>query len=136
LLDRLDVLMGGRIAEEIVFSDVSTGAQDDIQRATDIARQMITRYGMSETLGPATLEEPRQAIFLQVPSDGRKEYSEETSRMIDAEVRKMLEASQERVRDTLTEKRKSLESLAKLLIEKEVVDREALRTLLAATGSE
>ncbi len=88
----------------------------------------------SETLGPATLEEPRQAIFLQVPSDGRKDYSEETSCMIDAEVRKMLEASQERVRDTLTEKRKSLESLAKLLIEKEVVDRNDLAKLLATTS--
>ncbi|MFQ5852168.1 MAG: ATP-dependent zinc metalloprotease FtsH [Candidatus Binatia bacterium] len=133
LLDRLDVLMGGRIAEEVIFSDVSTGAQDDLQRATDIARQMITRYGMSETLGPATLEEPRQALFLQVPSDGKKEYSEETSRMIDAEVRKMLGASQNRVRETLTAKRDVLERLAKHLIEKEVVDRKDLGELLAAT---
>jgi len=136
LLDRLDVLMGGRIAEEIVFGDVSTGAQDDLQRATDIARQMITRYGMSETLGPATLEEPRQALFLQVPSDGRREYSEETGRMIDAEVRKMLEGSQTRVRETLTEKRDVLEALAKLLIKEEVINRDDLSRLLGGTAAQ
>jgi len=135
LLDRLDVLLGGRVAEEIVFGDISTGAQDDLQRATDIARHMITRYGMSESLGLATLEEPRQAFFLQVPSDGRKEYSEETSRMIGTEVRKMLETSQTRVRDTLTEKRNLLESLAKVLMEREVVDRKELAEVLATAGT-
>jgi cell division protease FtsH len=132
LLDRLDVLLGGRVAEEIVFGDVSTGAQDDLQRATDIARHMITRYGMSEALGLATFEEPRQALFLQVPSGGSKEYSEETARVIDGEIQQLLEASRARVRETLTEKRGSLEALAKLLMEREVVDREALAQLLAA----
>ncbi len=133
LLDRLDVLLGGRVAEEIVFGDVSTGAQDDLQRATDLTRHMITRYGMSEALGMATFEEPRQALFLQVPSGGQKEYSEETSRMIDVEIRKMFEASHARVQETLAAKRDVLEALAKLLIEKEVVDREALTRLLAGT---
>ena len=131
LLDRLDVLLGGRVAEEIVFSDVSTGAQDDLQRATDIARHMITRYGMSEALGLATFEEPRQALFLQLPSGGSKEYSEETARVIDGEIQQLLEASRARVRETLTAKRAALEALAKLLIEREVVDREALAQLLA-----
>ncbi len=133
LLNRLDVLLGGRVAEEIVFGDVSTGAQDDLQRATDLTRHMITRYGMSEALGMATFEEPRQALFLQVPSGGQKEYSEETSRMIDVEIRQFFEASHARVRETLTAKRDVLETLAKLLIEKEVVDREALTRLLAGT---
>ena len=68
LLDRLDVLLGGRVAEELIFGDVSTGAQDDLQRATDMARHMVTRYGMSEALGLATFELPRQALFLNVPS--------------------------------------------------------------------
>jgi cell division protease FtsH len=126
LLDRLDVLLGGRVAEEIVFGDVSTGAQDDLQRATDIARHMITRYGMSEALGLATLEKPRQALFLQVPTDGGKEYSEATAQQIDTEIQQLLEASRIRVRETLTAKREVLEALAKLLIEREVVDREAL----------
>ena len=80
LLDRLDVLLGGRVAEEIIFGDVSTGAQDDLQRATDLARHMITRYGMSDALGLATFEAPRQALFLQVPTGSApREYSEETA---------------------------------------------------------
>jgi cell division protease FtsH len=131
LLDRLDVLLGGRVAEEIVFSDVSTGAQDDLQRATDIARHMITRYGMSEALGLATFEEPQQALFLQIPSGGPKEYSEETARVIDGEIQQLLAASRARVRETLMAKRGPLEALAKLLVEREVVDREALTRLLA-----
>jgi cell division protease FtsH len=131
LLDRLDVLLGGRTAEELIFGDVSTGAQDDLQRATDLVRHMITRYGMSEALGLATFEAPRQALFLQVPAGGAKEYSEDTARVIDAEIQKLLEASHTRVRETLTAKRAVLESLARLLIMHEVVDRQALDRLLA-----
>jgi cell division protease FtsH len=89
LLDRLDVLLGGRVAEELVFGDISTGAQDDLQRATDMARHMIARYGMSEALGLATFEPPRQALFLNVPSMAQREYSEETARRIDAEIQKL-----------------------------------------------
>jgi hypothetical protein len=77
LLERLDVLLGGRVAEELVFGDVSTGAQDDLQRATDMAHHMVARYGMSETLGLATFEPPRQALFLNVPSMAQREYSED-----------------------------------------------------------
>jgi cell division protease FtsH len=130
LLDRLDVLLGGRVAEELVFGDVSTGAQDDLQRATDMARHMVARYGMTEALGLATFEPPRQALFLNVPSMAQREYSEETARRIDDEIRKLFEAAHERVRQTLTAKREVLTSLAKLLIEKEVVSRDDLTALL------
>jgi cell division protease FtsH len=75
LLDRLDVLLGGRVAEELIFGDISTGAQDDLQRATDMARHMVARYGMSDALGLATFEPPRQAPFLNVPSMAHREYS-------------------------------------------------------------
>ncbi|PYN58578.1 MAG: cell division protein FtsH [Candidatus Rokuibacteriota bacterium] len=132
LLDRLDVLLGGRVAEELVFGDVSTGAQDDLQRATDIARHMVARYGMTEALGLATFEPPRQALFLNIQSMAQREYSEETARRIDEEIRKLFEAAHERVRQTLTAKREVLTSLAKLLIEKEVVSRDDLTTLLAS----
>src|SRR6266702_8663998 len=115
LLDRLDVLLGGRTAEEIIFGEVSTGAQDDLQRATDLVRHMITRYGMSAALGLATFEAPRQALFLQVPAGGAKEYSEETARVIDTEIQQLLEAAHLRVQATLTEKRALLESLGQLL---------------------
>ncbi|MEX1103114.1 MAG: ATP-dependent zinc metalloprotease FtsH, partial [Dehalococcoidia bacterium] len=99
LLDRLDVLLGGRVAEELVFGDVSTGAQDDLQRATDLARHMITAYGMSDSLGLATFQPPRQAMFLDVPQlAAPREYSEETARSIDGEIRALLSAAHERVR--------------------------------------
>src|SRR5437867_58738 len=130
LLDRLDVLLGGRTAVELVLGEVSTGAQDDLQRATDMARHMITRYGMSEALGLATFEAPRQALFLQVPTGAAKEYSEETARVIDTEIQQLLEAAHLRVRATLTAQRALLESLGKLLIAQEVVDRHALTQLL------
>ena len=132
LLDRLDVLLGGRVAEELVFGDVSTGAQDDLQRATDIARHMVARYGMTEALGLATFEPPRQALFLNVPSMAQREYSEETARRIDDEIGNLFAAAHERVRKTLTAKREVLSSLAKLLVEKEVVSRDDLTALLAS----
>jgi cell division protease FtsH len=133
LLDRLDVLLGGRVAEELVFDDVSTGAQDDLQRATDIARHMITRYGMGKALGLATFESPRP-LFLPVPTSGPKEYSEHTAEAIDAEIQELLTAAHGRVRETLTSRRPTLEALAKRLIETEVVDRETLGRLIAETG--
>jgi cell division protease FtsH len=124
--DRLDVLLGGRVAEELIFGDVSTGASDDLRRATDIARHMITQYGMSETLGLATFEEPRQALFLPVPSGQPREYSERTAETIDAEIQQMLNAAHERVRATL-------EAVAKRWIQQEVVDRAVLVQLIAET---
>jgi cell division protease FtsH len=132
LLDRLDVLLGGRVAEELIFGDVSTGAQDDLQRATDLARHMVARYGMTEALGLATFEPPRQALFLNVPSMAQREYSEETARRIDDEIRQLFEAAHQRVLGTLTAKREVLTSLAKRLIEKEVVSRDDLVALLAS----
>jgi cell division protease FtsH len=133
LLDRLDVLLGGRVAEEIIFGDVSTGAQDDLRRATDIVRHMLTEYGMNDALGLATLG-TRQPMFLQVSGDQAAGYSEATSRLVDEETRRMLNEAHARARDTLSAKRATLEALAALLIEKEVVDRGALAQLLAATS--
>ena len=127
------MLLGGRVAEELIFGDISTGAQDDLQRATDLARHMIARYGMSEALGLATFELPRQALFLNVPSMAQREYSEETARRIDDEIQKLLETAHGRVRETLAAKREVLTSLAKLLIEKEVVVRDDLVALLKST---
>jgi cell division protease FtsH len=131
LLDRLDVLLGGRVAEELVFGDVSTGAQDDLQRATDMARLMVTQYGMSEHLGLATFEEPRASAFLNISKpQGVREYSEQTAQAIDEEIRKLLDDAHTRVEQTLAARRGELDALGKLLLEKEVVDREALTQLL------
>jgi cell division protease FtsH len=92
----------------------------------------VTQYGMSEELGLGTFERPRAALFLAGPGSGEREYGEDTARMIDVEVRSLLEAAHLRVQATLREKRSTLEMLAKVLIEKEVVDRDALTALLAA----
>jgi len=130
LLGRINVLLGGRVAEEIVFGDISTGAQNDLQRATEIARTMITQFGMSEKLGLASLEGPRHATFLMVPTQSSKEYSEETARLIDEEVKQILSDAHTKARDILVAHRSALEELAKLLLEKEVVDRPALQAIL------
>ena len=131
LLDRLDVLLGGRGAEQLVFQEVSTGAQNDLQRATDLARQMITRYGMSETLGPATLEGFRTPRFLpEADPTNEGTYSERTAETIDEEVRKLLRDAEQRVHATLTSRRKQLQAVAQALLRQEVVDRATLTALL------
>ena len=131
LLDRLDVFLGGRIAEQLVYGEVSTGAQNDLERATDLARHMVTQYGMSKTLGPATLQGARAPMFLQgvaIPSSG--EYSERTAQSIDEEVRRLLSEAEQRVRTTLTEQRGQLDRLANALLQHETIERVALLALL------
>ena len=130
LLARIHVLLGGRVAEEIVFNDISTGAQNDLQRATEIARTMVTQFGMSEKLGLVSLEGPRTSMFLPVPTYSPKEYSEETARVIDEEVKKILSEVHAKVRDILASRRAALDELAKLLLEKEVVERPELQAIL------
>ncbi len=131
LEDRMCVLLGGRVAEELVFGDISTGAQDDLQKATDIALSMVTQYGMSETLGLRTFESERRSAFLDAALTGRKEYSEEKAGAIDAEVEKLLERAHEKVRRMLTDRRATLDAVARRLLEREVVDGDELRALLA-----
>jgi cell division protease FtsH len=131
LLDRLAVLLGGRVAEELVFTDISTGAQNDLQRATDIARSMVTEYGMSDKLGLVTYTREQRALFLPTGAPPPlTEYSEETAQVIDAEVSRIVAETQERVRNILREKRGELEAVAAALLEKETITGEQLRELL------
>jgi len=130
LLARIHVLLGGRVAEEIVFNDISTGVFNDVQAATEIARTMVTQFGMSEKLGLVSLEGPRTSMFLPVPTYSPKEYSEETARVIDEEVKKILSEVHAKVRDILASRRAALDELAKLLLEKEVVERPELQAIL------
>jgi cell division protease FtsH len=131
LLDRLDVLLGGRVAEELVYCDVSTGAQNDLQRATDMARHMVTQYGMSERLGHVTFDGAHQPQYLNVPEmPQRAGYSERTAELIDEEVGKLIAEAHARVLATLTEKRATLDALARSLLEYEVVERPMLDELL------
>jgi cell division protease FtsH len=132
LLDRLDVMVGGRVAVEVIFGDSSTGAHDDLQRATDLARDMVARFGMSESIGLAAHEAPRQSLFLDLPAPPKREYSEATARLIDHEVRRLLDEARARVLKTLSEQKSTLETLARMLMEREVVDGSELRELLGA----
>jgi cell division protease FtsH len=130
LLDRLCVLLGGRVAEEIIFEDISTGAQNDLQRATDIARSMVTEYGMSEKLGLVTYTKEKRPLFLDTGFAPAKEYSEETAQEIDAEVSRLMEECHQRVRTILTEKREQLELISQMLLAKETILGEELQELL------
>jgi cell division protease FtsH len=133
LLDKLAVLFGGRVAEELVFDEISTGAHNDLTRATDIARRMVIEYGMSPKFGPLAFEAKRGPVFLDGGYTPPKEYSEETAREIDQEVARIIQESYARVRDILTKRRDDLERLARRLLEKEVVEGEELRALLGAS---
>ena len=134
LLDRLAVLLGGRVAEELVFGDVSTGAQNDLQRATDIARSMVAEYGMSDRLGLVTYESSRQPMFPPEGYSPNKTYSETKATEIDEEISAAMEAAHRRVQNILSERRSVLNALARLLSEKEVVQGQELRDMLAGPG--
>jgi len=131
LLDRLCVLLGGRVAEEIKFGEISTGAHNDLFRATDIAKSMVKEYGMSEKLGYVTFEKDRKPLFLDIaPSFGGKDYSEETAREIDNEVKSIIDESYKKVKKILSDNKELLEKVAQTLLEKESIDGEELRQLI------
>ena len=132
LLDRLAVLLGGRVAEELVFQEISTGAQNDLQRASDIARSMVTEYGMSDRLGLVSYERPRQPMFLPESFTPGKNYSEAKAAQIDDEVTRFIEEAHQRVRKILSERRTVLDDLAHLLSEQESVEGVELRNMLLA----
>lgn len=131
LLDKLAVLLGGRVAEELVFKEVSTGAQNDLQRATEIARSMVTEYGMSDRLGLVSYERPLQPMFFPENFTSSKTYSEEKAAEIDGEITRIIEEAHQRVRKILSEHRKVLDDLAHLLSQKETVQGEELRKMLS-----
>jgi cell division protease FtsH len=133
LMDRIAVLLGGRVAEEIVFNEISTGAGNDLERVTDLARRMVMEYGMSRELGPITYRSSSPAQLV-AGGDGAigagRSFSEETARQIDQEVLGMVEGTYSRVRTLLEGDREILEVLAQRLLEKEVVDESELREIM------
>jgi cell division protease FtsH len=132
LEDRMCVLLGGRVAEELVFKDISTGAQDDLQKATDIALSMVTRYGMSDALGLRTFESERRSAFFDTSLVPRKDYNKKKASAIDAEVERILDEVHAKVRGILTERRSVLDQIARRLLEKEMMDGDELRALVGA----
>jgi cell division protease FtsH len=132
LEDRIAVLLGGRVAEEIIYGEVSTGAHNDLERGTEMARLMVMQYGMSEQLGPMTFGGGQQSMFLRgsgLPQE--REYSEESARRIDAETRAIIDRIYDRVRDLLTTRKRVLVEAAAELKQKETLEGDRLRELLA-----
>jgi cell division protease FtsH len=132
LLDRLAVMLGGRTAEALTFGEVSTGAQNDLQRAADIARRMVKEYGMSQRLGALAFEPERRPLFAPGGDGliGGKPYSEETAREIDEEVKRIVDETEARARDILTKRGGDLKAIAGRLLDKEVLEGEELHALL------
>jgi cell division protease FtsH len=124
LRDELAMLMGGRVAEEIVAGDVTTGAQNDIERATKVARQMVTEYGMSDAIGPRTLGQKQGEVFLGRDWGSTPDYSDAVALEIDTEVRFLIDEAHDVALEVLTDNRDNLEQLATLLMEKETLDRD------------
>ena len=131
LRDELAMLMGGRVAEEIVAGDISTGAGNDIEHATKIARQMVTEHGMSDAIGPRTLGQKQGEVFLGRDWASTPDYSDAVAFEIDQEVRHLIDEAHDVALDILTENRGKLDELAALLLEKETLDREEVERFFA-----
>ena len=138
LENRVATLLGGRAAEELIYDEVSTGAHDDLSKATDIARSMVKTFGMSPRLGQVSLEKDRRGVMLQSPIEppARAEYSEQTARAIDDEVRRIIDEQRERVAEILARRRQVLVRAAQLLLAKETISGQELRDLMTAHESE
>ena len=130
LFNRLCVLLGGRVAEELVFGDVSTGAHDDLRKVSDMARAMVTTYGMSDEVGLLTYDQPSSPFLPGVMPTPPKAYSEDTARKIDTEVKIIVDRAHEQVRQLLGEKKATLEHLARRLLDQEVLEGTELHALL------
>jgi cell division protease FtsH len=128
----LAVAMGGRVAEEVVFGydKVSSGASSDIQYATGLARDMVTRWGMSDTLGPLQYAEADEEVFLGYSMNRQRQMSNETAQLIDKEIRRLVDSGYERATSLLTDHRDELETLAKALLEYETLSGDEIKAVL------
>lgn len=134
LLDEMTVLLAGRAAEEIVFNEVTTGAQNDLERVTELARRMVCEFGMSERLGPVTLGRKAGPIFLGRDIVEDRNYSETVASEIDKEVRRIVEECYERAKKILQENRHALDAISQKLLEKETLDGDELDQILRDVG--
>jgi cell division protease FtsH len=134
-MDTLAVLFGGRVAEEIVFNDMNTGASSDLQRATEIARSMVTEWGMSEKLGPVQYKEKEEHVFLGKDFGHARNHSEETQCQIDQEVREILDERYQVARHIIQENLDILHRLAQALLEKETLDADEIERIIRGEWS-
>jgi cell division protease FtsH len=136
LEDRMAMILGGRAAEEIVFNEITTGAANDLEKVTQTAKAMTMRFGMSEKLGPRVLGHSHGAPFLGRDIHSEPDYSDETAREIDAEIRRIIEDAHQRARDILIEHRDHLEAVSQILLNRETIEREEFLALLAGASEE
>ncbi len=134
ILDRIIVLLGGRCAEELVFNDITTGAQNDLTKATEFIQRMVTEYGMSDRLGPLSYRKKEEEIFLGRDIVKERGYSEKTAQIIDEEVKKIIDECLGKARKLLKENQKKLELLANKLVEKEILEGEEVEQILQASN--
>ncbi|HEY5738128.1 MAG TPA: cell division protein FtsH, partial [Gammaproteobacteria bacterium] len=132
LRDRIGVMLGGRAAEKLVFGEVSSGAENDLKQATRVARHMVTHWGMSERLGPVAFRRGEEHIFLGREMTQQRDFSEHTARIIDDEVRGLLQGIDRQVFDLLHERRTQLDALAAALLQKETLEAHEIVAILAA----
>lgn len=128
--EEIIVLLGGRVAESLIFDDVTTGASNDIERATDIARSMITKYGMSEKLGPIAFGENSNEVFIGRDMGHTKNYSEKVAAEIDDEIYQIVKEGYDKVTEILTEHIDKLHEVSKILIEKEKLSGEEFAKIM------
>ncbi len=133
LMDSISVLLGGRAAEDLMFHEITTGAEDDLKKATETAHRMVCEYGMSEELGPLTLGRKEEQVFLGRDIVRDKNYSDKIAYMIDSEIRKIINTCYQKATTLLRENRAKLESLSRLLLEREVIEGSELEALLNGT---
>jgi cell division protease FtsH len=133
LIDDITSLLGGRVAEEIAFGRVWTGASNDLQRVTAIARAMITKFGMSEKLGTLAIGRSKDNPFLGRDYYEERDYSEDVARMIDEEVRNIVDRCYQRATDIVTTHRKQLDDIVSALLERETLDREEFLAVMAGS---
>jgi len=127
--DQLAGLMAGQVAESMVFDELSTGASNDIERATGIARRMVTEFGMSESLGPLAFGKKDELVFLGREISEQRNYSDEVAYQIDQEIRKLIDRAHERARTLISDHFDKLDAIAKLLVEQETIEHEELEEL-------
>jgi cell division protease FtsH len=133
--DQMAGMLGGRAAEELMFGDVTTGASNDLERTTELARKMVTRYGMSDKLGPMTFGQKEELVFLGREIAEQRDYSEAVAQDIDHEVRGLIEEAHTRARDVLTEYRDKLVAVATKLIEIETLDSDQFETIMSSAAA-
>lgn len=130
MLKRISIILGGRAAEKLVFKDVSSGASDDLKKVTKLARQMVTQWGMSDRIGPVTFSLGEEHLFLGREMANPKDFSEETAKIIDEEIRKIVSEQEENARKILNENKDKLQKLAEELLKKETLDNQDVERIL------